>query len=43
MERVDEDDVFDETEETHGDYGETESEWHDERPRVRPRATEERS
>jgi uncharacterized protein YoxC len=43
MERLDEDDVFDETEETHGDYGETESEWNDERPRVRPRATEERS
>ena len=42
MERPDEDDVFEESEETHGNYGETESEWH-ERPRVRPRSTEDRS
>ena len=42
MERLDDDDAFDESEETHGDYGETESEWH-ERPRVRPRSIEERS
>jgi len=41
-EHHDEDEVFDESEETQGDYGETESEWH-ERPRVRPRTTEERS
>ena len=32
-------DALDEGEETHGDDGETESEWH-ERPRVRPRASE---
>jgi len=43
LERLDEDEEFDESEETHGDYGETESEWHDERPRVRPRTSEERS
>jgi len=34
-----EDDALEEREETHGDDGETESEWH-ERPRVRPRASE---
>ena len=36
----DEDDAFQESEEIHGDDGETQSEWHDERPRVRPRASE---
>jgi len=36
---LEDDDAFEETEETHGDYGETESEWH-ERPRVRPRTSE---
>jgi len=34
---IEEEDALDEGEETHGDDGETESEWH-ERPRVRPRA-----
>ena len=33
------DEPLDEREETHGDYGETESEWR-ERPRVRPRTSE---
>ena len=33
------DDAFDESEETHGDDGETQGEWH-ERPRVRPRPSE---
>ena len=33
------DDALEEREETHGDDGETESEWH-ERPRVRPRTSE---
>jgi hypothetical protein len=32
-------DALDEGEETHGDDGETQSEWR-ERPRVRPRASE---
>jgi hypothetical protein len=35
----DDDDAFEESEETHGDDGETQSEWH-ERPRVRPRPSE---
>jgi hypothetical protein len=35
----DDDDALEEREETHGDDGETESEWR-ERPRVRPRTTE---
>ena len=40
VDRLEEDDdAFEESEETHGDYGETESEWH-ERPRVRPRPNE---
>jgi uncharacterized protein YoxC len=37
--RLEDDDALEESEETHGDYGETESEWH-ERPRVRPRPSE---
>jgi len=37
--RLEDDDAFEESEETHGDYSETESEWH-ERPRVRPRPNE---
>jgi uncharacterized protein YoxC len=36
---LDEDYAFEESEETHGDNGETESEWH-ERPRVRPRTSD---
>src|SRR5262245_39809463 len=35
----DDDDAFEESEETHGDDGETQSEWR-ERPRVRPRPSE---
>ena len=36
VEEFEDDDALDEREETNGDNGETESEWH-ERPRVRPR------
>jgi uncharacterized protein YoxC len=36
---AEDEDAFDETEETHGDDGETETEWN-ERPRVRPRTSE---
>jgi len=39
VEGFEDDDALEEREETHGDDGETESEWH-ERPRVRPRASE---
>jgi uncharacterized protein YoxC len=39
VDEYEDDDALDEREETHGDYGETESEWR-ERPRVRPRASE---
>jgi len=39
MDEFEEDDALDEREETHGDNGETESEWN-ERPRVRPRPSE---
>jgi uncharacterized protein YoxC len=40
VDRLEDDDAFEQSEETHGDYGETESDWHDERPRVRPRTNE---
>jgi len=39
VDEYEDDDALDEREETHGDYGETESEWR-ERPRVRPRTSE---
>jgi uncharacterized protein YoxC len=39
LDGAEDDDVFDETEEAHGDDGETETEWN-ERPRVRPRTSE---
>ena len=39
VDEFEDDDALDEREETHGDYGETESEWR-ERPRVRPRTSE---
>ena len=39
VDEYDDDEPLDEREETHGDYGETESEWR-ERPRVRPRTSE---
>jgi len=39
VEGFEDDDALEEREETHGDDGETESEWH-ERPRVRPRTSE---
>ena len=39
LDELSDDVAFEETEETHGDDGETETEWH-ERPRVRPRASE---
>src|SRR5688572_15603448 len=39
VDEYEDDDALDEREETHGDYGETESEWR-ERPRVRPRPSE---
>jgi uncharacterized protein YoxC len=39
VDRVEDDDMLDESEETHGDDSETQSEWH-ERPRVRPRPSE---
>ena len=39
VEGFEDDDALEEREETHGDYGETESEWR-ERPRVRPRTGE---
>ena len=39
MDEFEDDDALDEREETHGDNGETESEWN-ERPRVRPRTSE---
>ena len=39
VEDFEDDDALEEREETHGDDGETESEWH-ERPRVRPRASD---
>jgi uncharacterized protein YoxC len=39
VDEFEDDDPLEEREETHGDNGETESEWH-ERPRVRPRTSE---
>lgn len=39
LDGAEDDDAFDETEEAHGDDGETETEWN-ERPRVRPRTSE---
>jgi len=39
VDEFEDDEPLDEREETHGDYGETESEWR-ERPRVRPRTNE---
>ena len=39
LDEYEDDEPLDEREETHGDYGETESEWR-ERPRVRPRTSE---
>ena len=39
VEEFEDEDALEEREETHGDNGETESEWH-ERPRVRPRTSE---